>query len=382
MTKNEEDPSDAAAAEGTQTKAKWWPRPLTHAIGTVVFGAAVWATFTYLITDPEMALSYLQVLAWPSVVVGATYWLREPLREKLRQVLKVQAPGFNVDFSPESQSRQLDEALHAPLATLAPLVGSRKPSAADADADESGDEEASGDDQVSNVEATDRPGLNGAPTPGGTGEALGSDDVAAAAAPQVVLAIERSKDQVQKARINDLRAIGMALGRSMSGMDQLVAQEGFDPDRVLERLQRSIRIQRASRRRDARARQADTRDSIETVIRNSAAWGYKMGRAGAPEAVPDIAWDDDGNWRITTTVPTSDLSSRSLKEYRDRDAATQDSQRQIRSLEDEIKQIERQQARSAMGNVARMMDDPWLASLKARLRRIDPNNPWAASARP
>lgn len=374
---NEESPSDASATEGTKTKAKRWPRPLTHALGTVAFGAAVWATFTYLITDPEMALSYLQVLAWPSVVVGATYWLREPLREKLRQVLKVQAPGFNVDFSPEAQSRQLDEALHAPLASLAPLVGSRKPSAVDAD--ESGDEEPSGDDQVSTVEAAGRPGLNGTPTPGGTDGATGSGDEAAAAAPQIFLPVERSEDQVQEARINDLRVIGMALGRSPAGMDHLLAQEGSDPDRVLQRLRRMIQIQKASRKRDARERQANTRDSIETVIRNSAAWGYKMGRAGAPEAVPDIEWDDEGNWRITTTVPTGDVASRSLKEYRD--AARHDSERHIRSLEDEIKQIERQQAQSPMGHVARLMDDPWLKSLKARLRRIDPDNPWAVSTR-
>lgn len=50
-------------------------------------------------------------------------------------------------------------------------------------------------------------------------------------------------------------------------------------------------------------RDLETRDSIESVIRKSEAWGYAIGRVNAPQAIPDIEWDDDGTCRITIEIP-------------------------------------------------------------------------------
>lgn len=375
MTKNDHETAGSSTPAHTPKKTKIWVRPLLHTLGAFAVVGATWATFTYLITDAEMTLSYVQVLAWPTVVIGATYWLRQPLRDKLRQVLKVQAPGLSLDFSLEAQSRELDEGLHVPLANLAPLVAESSKDAP-ADSDEADDEEPAGQHQMS-------------PTDAVASSAAPSDADPAVKPPHSAGTLEPAAEPVtdavdpgaaeRNARLRDLRAIAMTLGWTAGRTNEIWAREDFDPDKIVQKLQGHIKVQRAIRRRDSATRREQTRESIETVIRNSAAWGYKMGRAGAPQAVPDIEWDNDGNWHITTTVPegSSQPTAQSLMSATDKQRRVLEEARLVKELEDEIKHIERHAAQSPFPSAGVLSNDKWLAKLKQRLRRVDPSNPWA-----
>jgi hypothetical protein len=115
-------------------------------------------------------------------------------------------------------------------------------------------------------------------------------------------------------------------------------------------------------------RDLETRDSIESVIRKSAAWGYEVGSAGASFAAPDVEWEPDGSWRITTEVPAR-IEPRKSTAQRNR-------LRQIKDLEDEIKDLERQRYSSA--SLSRSVQDlGWIMEMKRRLADLDPGNPWA-----
>lgn len=94
-----------------------------------------------------------------------------------------------------------------------------------------------------------------------------------------------------------------------------------------------------------------------------------MGRAGAPRAVPDVEWNDDGTWRILTEIPR-----RRSEPLLSDDAVA----RQVKALEGEIKQLERNKHNPAgrLGMTA-FGDREWLRELKRKLARIDPTNPWS-----
>lgn len=51
--------------------------------------------------------------------------------------------------------------------------------------------------------------------------------------------------------------------------------------------------------------------------------------------------------------------------------------RAISGLEKEIKEVERRRASSPRFAVIGTGDQKWLTTLKRRLRRVDPDNPWA-----
>jgi len=122
-------------------------------------------------------------------------------------------------------------------------------------------------------------------------------------------------------------------------------------------------------RMPATRRDLEARDSIESVIRKSAAWGYAMGRANAPQSIPDIEWAADGTWRIITEIPSEMPNLRgSPKESAHL--------RHVRELEDEIKNLDRKRY-SSMSLAGSVQDFGWIAELKRRLARLDPGNPWA-----
>lgn len=119
------------------------------------------------------------------------------------------------------------------------------------------------------------------------------------------------------------------------------------------------------------AREGHTRENIEKLIRESAGWGYQAGTLGAPPIVPDVEWNDDGTWRITTEAPKNSREvTPSVEDYEDRKS------RQIRQLEEEIKKVERER-RGKFGIVG-LGDEKWLRDLKDKLSRIDPGNIWAS----
>ncbi|MEE9964065.1 MAG: hypothetical protein K4304_03105 [Propionicimonas sp.] len=114
---------------------------------------------------------------------------------------------------------------------------------------------------------------------------------------------------------------------------------------------------------------AENRRSIETIIQKSASWGYDMGNSGAARVVPEVQWDEDGSWRITTEVPQRNPDTRTLGPM----SATYS--RQVKDLEDEIKRLERER-HSLAGMINPASTNGLLAALKTRLRRLDPANIW------
>lgn len=144
---------------------------------------------------------------------------------------------------------------------------------------------------------------------------------------------------------------------------------------VEERVVKPVEVERtavepeSSQRTPVTRRDVEARDSIESVIRKSAAWGYAMGRANAPQAVPDVEWADDGTWRITTEIPSEEPYLRG-------NAKESAHLRHVRELEDLIKNLDRKRY-SSMSIAGSVQDFGWIAELKRRLARLDPGNPWA-----
>ena len=158
-------------------------------------------------------------------------------------------------------------------------------------------------------------------------------------------------------------------------LDQYQDRAETEPVQAWESLTKHV-LAEAERTRSLRNqavhRQKETRESIEAVIRKSAAWGYDMGSAGAPEAVPDIEWNTDGTWRITTEVPERRPKERTITNV---DPGS-NRLRQITALEKEIKDLERKQHSPFGAGLASFVDQGWLRELKNRLSKIDPGNPW------
>lgn len=72
----------------THIKRRRWPY--------VVFGLAVLAALylaIFRLPELRLTLDYLKALTWPGLVAVVLYWLREPLREKVAQLLKIGALG-------------------------------------------------------------------------------------------------------------------------------------------------------------------------------------------------------------------------------------------------------------------------------------------------
>ena len=113
------------------------------------------------------------------------------------------------------------------------------------------------------------------------------------------------------------------------------------------------------------------RESVESIIQKSADWGYRLGRSGSPQAVPDIEWSSDGSWQIATDIPRNKAGSVVR-------SSSTDTLRSIVELEKEIKAIEkRKHSMFGVSAISTLQDQGWLVELKRRLGRVDPGNPWA-----
>lgn len=317
---------------------------LALVLGVALTGGALWALLTYVISDADLALEYVRALIWPTVILVALFWLRLPLREKVSQLLRLDALGASMEFSPEAQGRELDEAIRPDVTNLLqtqdPANGSTDEGETVVAPDTAGTP-THADESVPPDEEHDSPPKSV------DGGALMSAVIAAHVAGMIEV------------------AIGVGLPKEL--VDSLYEEARQNPDTARKRVLNSVTSHFREQRNRAVHRQEGARDSIEAVIRKSAAWGYDMGRAGAPKAVPDIEWNDDGTWHITTEIPKGRRSTaRSSEEAR---------LRHIKDLEDEIKKQE-QLAHSAVG-LAMPGRQGWLRQLKDRLARIDPDNPWA-----
>lgn len=303
--------------------------------GAIITGVATWAIARYVVTDEDVVLEYLKVLIWPALVGVTLFWLRVPLRDKFGQLRRFEGFGASAQFSLEAQAQRLQIELGSDIDDL---VG----------------EDA--DDASSSVEDTD-------------------DPIQAEEDPVIVPSTSVATEPAPSMPISALMSIAEGLGISDAGLNDMRSALA-DPSRqhaALRTLQAHARKAGKARTRQV-SRTQQSRDSVESVIRKSAAWGYEMGKVGAPEAVPDIEWSDDGGWRITTEVPAPRRVPGHTSQSHDHGA---DRERHIQSLEKEIKEIEKRTS-SVFGSLATMgVSQTWLAELKRRLSSIDPDNPWA-----
>jgi hypothetical protein len=296
----------------------------------VIVGGAIWALFSFVVTDERLFLDYVRALVWPLLLGVMLYWLRAPLREKFGQLLRLEGFGASAQFSPEIQGMRLQAELDEDLTELF------------------------GDGDGSDEQATDEPE---------TAVAIPTEHLPVAVnqpTPSASLPVVELGPLIESLGLD-----GDAHADTLGALS--------DPDRrhaALLALTHRAEKGAAARKRQA-SRSQQSRESIESVVRKSASWGYEMGKAGAPEAVPDIEWGDDGGWRITTEVP---LPRRTPSRPSHDSGAER--VRQIRTLENEIKELEKKKYSLSASVTSQLVDAPWLSELKRRLQRLDPGNPW------
>lgn len=349
-------------ASTESVSAKPWHRPARGAALALGLGVTLWVLFTFVITDRALFLDYVKVLAWPALAAVALVWLRDPLREKLRQLLRIEVPGGAAQFADSGEN--LARSLKPDVDTL---LGE------DAMGDQREDEHGLEVVSDSATATHDAIGLDSQSDPSGSQDEDASDSVVTPAVidsanevPPRPEASEVGAPVDTRLPISRFRLVQLAktVGLGPKEARHLIRAMEHDPDAALMMID-------ASARNTAAHRSQQSRDSIESIIRKSAAWGYGMGVAGAPAAEPDIEWNADGSWRITTEVPSGRGLSGTLRATQ-RQASRA---RHIRELEDEIKKVEREKL-SPMVMGGGMELGLWLATLKSRLNTMDPGNPW------
>lgn len=342
---------------------KSWHRAATSFSIGLALVAIFWVIFTYVVTDRALLLEYLRVLAWPLLVAVALFWLREPLREKLLQLLRIEVPGGSAQFagSGEELARSLKPDVDNLLGDEAAVESGEHPESGEVASDEAPgvegvvEHDANGESPQlpSPVEVT--PVQLESPVEPQTGRPTQTE---AQHLPEQV------QDRVSVSRVRLLELAKTAgLGPKAAARVTLAMRD--DPDAALKLIQ-------AGTTNSGVPRSQQSRDSIESIIRKSAAWGYDMGVAGAPGAEPEIEWNPDGSWRITTEVPPRSRSGAVVRAMQ----MNASHARHVKELEDEIKEAERKKL-SPFSASARLDAEPWLRELKSRLVAIDPGNPWA-----
>ncbi|MCL4368455.1 MAG: hypothetical protein M1337_04740 [Actinobacteria bacterium] len=81
-----------------------------------------WALFSFVVSDAELVLGYVEALAWPIVVSVVLYWLRAPLQSKFAELMRFDAFGTSARFSPRD-AEALDEDIREPAARLRSGLG-------------------------------------------------------------------------------------------------------------------------------------------------------------------------------------------------------------------------------------------------------------------
>lgn len=101
----------------------------------VAFGLVVLAALYLLIfqlPEPRLTLDYLKALTWPGLVAVVLYWLREPLREKVAQLLQIGAFGVDAQFA---NNQRLQQDVMGPAAAVLADTEHSKPEGQRAESD-------------------------------------------------------------------------------------------------------------------------------------------------------------------------------------------------------------------------------------------------------
>lgn len=337
---------------------------LRRALVTLVVIGGVWLLFEDVIDDARLFLDYLKVLVWPLVAVAFLSYFRAPLEDRFRHLSRFEALGAAAEFS-AAQGRRLQNDLESDVDSL--LGGIGQP----------------GDDQGLDDPDDHEPDPDPDPAqPSTEGE---SQNPSTSPAPESEVGAGTGGDgELATVVLEELIKLAEAFGVPKAVVDRALARSPGDLAAQRESVRKILRNE-ADRSRhlryQAEQRPRETRESIEAVIRKSASWGYDMGKAGAPKAVPDVEWNADGTWQITTEVPAVNPAARQPEPPRSidtRQIRATDRHRQIKAFEDEIKDLERKRHSPFGGSgLSAFVNDNWLEELKSRLRSIDPTNPWA-----
>ncbi|WP_460839844.1 hypothetical protein [Nocardioides marmoraquaticus] len=304
--------------------------------------------FKFIITDAELLLSYIRALLWPAVVLVTVFTFREPIQRKFAQLLRVEGLGGAVEFGPQ----QLEDDLRRDVEQLTSLD----------------EEDVQADVTDADTAALEQPAVTSEPPV--EREEEPQRVVAGKGAPRPPL---RLQQELSDQHVEDLVDLAIAAGtprEAEAWRQKLLSEPQLGRRLVMKSLRGSLR--------SADRRAASTRDSIESIVQKSAAWGYDVGASGSEPLVPDIQWNDDGSWHITTAVPKAVRSapSRSRSDQDDlRDLVNP--RRHVERLEREIIAMEKK-ATSPLGGLtaASLSETRYLEELKSRLSTIDPGNPF------
>lgn len=344
---DQSEPGDDAGISGWQRVAG--PGLLLVA-SAALLGTATWAFFRWVVTDAGLLLDYMRVLVWPVVAVGVLIWLRDPVLEKFRDLQELRAMGVTGNF--ESQSAA---ALSFTLGDdIDAVSGTRRiRDLEDPEDDLHGKlaETVETRDAQTPTEPADRPPAN----PGTATPTTAEDD--------------------------GRRELLRRLTSLVSPTPKVFKMTEEDPERAEAYLLNLLDTRLTRDEVRQRETEQERQNALESIVRKSADWGYAMGRAGAPRAVPDIEWLADGTWHITTEVPRQQAPTRFAKGVAESVSRLSNHERHINTLQDEIRQIERDRMKmglaASLGPLVRHKDDDYLHELKRKLQRIDPGNPYA-----
>jgi hypothetical protein len=282
------------------------------AVAPLFLLAALIAGLAIGVHDRRLLLDYVRALTWPTVVAVSLWWLREPLRLKIAQLLELSAMGATARFDEREQATQeLEDSLADAMEVLGPEPEPESEAPAQQDANVEG--------PVAEVGAT---------------------------APE--------------------------------GKADATPEKKTAPDPALTAILENTA-------RDAQRRERERREAMESVIRESAAWGFDMAHLGfTTRPIPVIEWDHNGRPAIlygTSKPPSSAPVPRQIRT----DAADATSPGAVKRLEREIQQLELERDRQSIfpsmitkfGTDEASVRNKQIQRLKERLRRIDPASPYA-----
>lgn len=125
MEPNLEATQPTGPLEGPSKFQGWWTAhgPIitatTVAVAPLLVLAGAVTLLVMLVDDKRLLLDYLRTLVWPAVVIAVLWWLREPLRSKLADLLKVSVAGASAEFYREQQvNEELTEGIQEPVQVL------------------------------------------------------------------------------------------------------------------------------------------------------------------------------------------------------------------------------------------------------------------------
>jgi hypothetical protein len=302
------------SGSGVSGARRVWPAVMVG-VGSLMLLAVV----RFLLPEPALTLEYLKVIVWPTVI-GLILWsVRDLLRDKFAQLLKIGAFGAEAEFA---ATERLQENVTGPAAAV--FADTVAPDAQHNDGETEVDQ-------------------------GLTDPAIG-DDVNVETQPT-----ERSEEGI---------LIGLNPVRNFTTMTK------GDAARDLGGLSANQR----------RAKRVQEQQAIERIIKESAVWGYDMARLGKGRPVPAIEWTEDGrpiikygqadvpvafttNWDalMDEALPPKPLLHDDL----------------VKRLEAEIRALETKIDNRPYATGLALGPDgerERLRKLKSRLRQIDPNS--------